>query len=73
MSNNGSDQDWIDEQNARALAANLTDWRAESERRFAALENEVATMRTLVAAQNQVIGDALQRVMGSGATVVEGG
>lgn len=61
----------VDEMNAMALAANLADLRQVYDARLQALENEVAAMRALVQNQSQVIGDALQRVMGSGSTVEE--
>lgn len=58
----------IGEMNAAALAANLAELRTHYDERLTALENEAATLRKLLARQNQVIGDALQRVYGSGST-----
>jgi len=59
----------------RAISANLqgvtdtmADLREQYEIRLIALENEVASLRNIVQAQTQVIGDALQRIMGSGST-----
>jgi len=64
-------QERIDEMNAMALAENLAELRTHYEQRLTALENDVASMRTLIQNQSQVIGQALQAVMGSGSTVKE--
>jgi len=61
----------ISELNAMALAANLAELRTHYDERLLALENDVATMRDLIQKQTQVIGDTIQRVMGSGSTVKE--
>jgi len=43
----------------------------EQTARITSMENEIATTRSLVQSQSQVIGQALQAVMGSGSTVRE--
>ena len=62
---------YIDELNALALAANLAELREHYEARLTALENNVSSLSALVQAQSQVIGEALQQVMGRGSTVKE--
>ena len=64
-------QERVDEMNAQALAENLAELRTHYEQRLTALENDVASMRILIQNQSQVIGQALQAVMGSGSTVKE--
>lgn len=59
------------EMNALALADNLADLRLGVDLRFSALENEITTLKQLVQRQSQVLGDALQALMGSGSTVKE--
>jgi len=58
----------IGEMNAAALAQNLNELRTHYDMRLIALENEIASMRILVQNQSRIIGEALQRVMGSGST-----
>jgi hypothetical protein len=58
----------IGEMNAQALADNLAELRTHYDERLRALENEVASLRILVQNQSRVIGEALQRVMGTGST-----
>ena len=58
----------ISTRNAEAIAENLTELRHHYEKRLTALENTVATLSTLVQNQSRVIGEALQRLMGSGPT-----
>jgi hypothetical protein len=58
----------VDEMNALALAANIADHRATTDTRFTALENQVASLSTLVQNQSRVIGEFIQRVAGSGST-----
>lgn len=62
----------ISEMNAQALADNLAELRGHYDVRLLALENEVASLRVLVGHQSRVIGEALQRVMGTGSTEREG-
>jgi len=61
----------VDEMNAMALAANLEDLRLSYDKRIEALENDISTLRNLIAKQSQVIGQALQHVMGAGSTVLD--
>jgi hypothetical protein len=61
----------IDEMNAMALAENLADLRQVYDLKFTALENDIATLRHLVASQSQIIGQALQNTMGAGSTVAD--
>lgn len=63
--------DHIHERNALALADNLADLRLGVDVRFTALENEIVTLKQLVQRQSQVLGDALQALMGRGSTVEE--
>jgi len=65
--------DKISEMNALALAENLTELREHYEVRLTALENDVASMRILIQKQSQVIGQALQNVMGHGSTEQDNG
>ena len=61
----------ISEKNAQALADNLSELREHYEERITALENNVASLRTLVQNQSRVIGEAMARLMGSGSTEKE--
>ena len=61
----------ISEKNAQALADNLSELRGHYEERITALENNVASLRTLVQNQSRVIGEAMARLMGSGSTEKE--
>jgi len=61
----------ISEKNAQALADNLAELRGHYEERITALENNVASLRTLVQNQSRVIGEAMARLMGSGSTEKE--
>jgi len=61
----------ISEKNAQALADNLAELRDHYEERITALENNVASLRTLVQNQSRVIGEAMARLMGSGSTEKE--
>ena len=63
--------DKISVMNAMAIADNLAELREHYETRLTALENEVATQRILINKQSQLIGQALQNVMGHGSTVKE--
>jgi len=63
--------DRIERLNAAGVLATFDDFRSKADIRFIALENEVVTLRSLVQSQSQVIGEALQRLYGSGSTVAE--
>ncbi len=56
------------EMNDIALAEAIDSLRKDHEERIAVLERQVETLRQLIQSQTQVIGDTLQRVMGSGST-----
>ena len=58
----------IGEMNAAALAQNLNELRTHYDLRLSAVENELVSMRILVQNQSRVIGEALQRIMGTGST-----
>jgi hypothetical protein len=58
----------ISEMNAQALADNLAELRIRYDDRLLAIERELATTRSLVQRQSQVIGEALARLYGSGPT-----
>ena len=57
--------------NAQALANNLAELRVRFETRLQILENDVATIRSLIDRQTQVLGNVMQRMMGSGSTEQE--
>lgn len=70
MDSNGNG---VDGQNAKAILETLSHWQGIYDLELSALRNEVLTLKALVAKQNQVLGDALQRLMGTGSTVRDDG
>jgi len=67
-----ANRQFIDETNAAAIVANLTELREQYEARLNGLENEVASLKTLVENQSRVLGQTIARMMGSGSTESEG-
>lgn len=64
---------YIDELNARALAATLSDLRSTTDDRLVFLENRVATLSILVTDMQRVMGEVLAAAMGRGSTVPDEG
>jgi prefoldin subunit 5 len=54
-----------------ALAEHIAAMETRYNEAIEVLSNEVATLRDLLTKQNQVLGNVLQQVMGSGSTVRE--
>jgi hypothetical protein len=58
----------IGEMNAAAVVQTIMHMREEFDARLNVLSNQVEMLQTLVQNQSQVLGDALQRLAGSGST-----
>jgi hypothetical protein len=75
MGGNGksADRASIDEQNAIAVLETLKHWQEVNDKRFASMENEIATLKDLVQKQTQTLGTVFQQMMGTGSTVRDDG
>ncbi len=59
----------IEVRNAQAVMDAFNDYRARTDKRLQALENEILTLKDMVQKQTRAIGLALQQTHGSGSTV----